>query len=228
MSRFQQKKITKGQTLGDKLKQARLDKELSLRDIELATRIPIKYVEILESGSYKELPGDIYAKAWIKLYADILGIPARELLDDFKIEKTISEKINRVGVVAKPKKKNILDNIIWPKVVKGFLIVVVVLSLLGYLGWSVKNIISAPEITIYQPEDNFKTSESSINIVGKTEAEVQLTINEELVLLDEDGNFSQTVNLITGLNNLSISAKKKHSKTNKLELKILRESFEIN
>lgn len=228
MSRFKHKKISKGQTLGDKLKKARVEKELSLRDIELATRIPAKYIEVLENGAYKELPGDIYAKAWIKLYADILELPVRELLDDFKIEKNISEKVNKVSVNVKPRKNFVFSNIVWPKVFKFLSIVLVIAALLGYLGWSVKNIISPPEVIIYQPDNNFRTSESSVSVVGKTEPEVQLSINGELVLLDEEGNFNQTVNLVTGLNNLLISAKKKHSKTNELELTILRESFEIN
>jgi hypothetical protein len=52
-----------------------------------------------------------------------------------------------------------------------------------------------------------------------------MTINNEKVLLDEDGNFEQTVNLVVGLNNLQISAKKKHSKINNLEWMILRENL---
>ena len=63
-------------------------------------------------------------------------------------------------------------------------------------------------------------------IKGQTKPEVQLTINNELVLLDENGSFSQTINLINGLNNLEISAKKKHSKTKIIEIAILRESLE--
>ncbi len=228
MSRFSHKKITKGQTLADKFRKARLEKELSIKDVELETKIPIKYIEVLESGRYKELPGDIYAKAWIKLYAKLLDLPIRELLEDFKVEKAISEKITELGTISKPKKSFFLANIVWPRVLKVFFVSLVVMVLLGYLGWSVKNIISAPEVTIYQPSNNFKTSESSVDVVGKTKSEVQLSINGELVLLDEEGNFSKTVNLVTGLNNLEISAKKKHSKTNNIELIILRESFEIN
>ncbi|PLX24728.1 hypothetical protein C0580_04415 [Candidatus Parcubacteria bacterium] len=229
MSRFRQKKISKGQTLSDKLRKARLEKELSIKDVETKTRIPTKYIEVLENGHYKELPGDIYAKAWIKLYAEILDLPPRELLEDFKIEKNISEKVSKLGAPKiKKNQKFSFGNIVWPKVLKFFSVTIVILALLGYLGWSVKNIISAPEVVIHQPSNNFRTTESSVEIVGQTKPEVQLTINGELVLLDEDGNFFQTVNLVNGLNNLEISAKKKHSKTNNIELIIFRESLEIN
>lgn len=229
MSRFRQKKISKGQTLSDKLRKARLEKELSIKEVEVKTRIPTKYIEVLESGRYKELPGDIYAKAWIKLYAEILDLPPRELLEDFKIEKTISEKVSKLGTPELKKKQRFsFNNIVWPRVLKVFSVTIVILGLLGYLGWSVKNIISAPEVVIYQPSNNFRTAESSVDVVGQTKSEVQLTINGELVLLDEEGNFSQTVNLVNGLNNLEISAKKKHSQTNNIELIIFRESLEIN
>jgi hypothetical protein len=45
-------------------------------------------------------------------------------------------------------------------------------------------------------------------------------------LLDEQGNFIKNINLSTGLNNLEISAKKKHSRAQVIEIVVLRESAE--
>lgn len=225
MAAFRQKKISLGQTLPDKLRKARLEKEISLEEVQEATKIQIKYLEILESGDYQALPGEMYARAWIKLYANFLDLPAGELLNDYKLEKTVSDRLTKVDKPIKtqePAKVNFLG----PRVLKIFGISIVILFLLGYLGWEVKNIIAAPPITIYEPPNNFKTSASTIVIKGQTEPEVQLTINNEPVLPDKNGEFIQQINLVSGLNNLQISAKKKHSKTNNLELIILREDLD--
>ena len=225
MAGFRQKKISLGQTLPDKLRKARLEKEISLEEAQEATKIQAKYLEILEGGDYQSLPGEIYAKAWIKIYAKFLDLEIGELLNDYKLEKIVNDRVSKMDKPAQLKRPSRF-NVLGPRILKVFGISIVVLFLLGYLGWEVKNIIAAPPITIYEPPNNFKTSESRVLIKGQTEVEVQLTINNEIVLPDENGNFSQEINLVNGLNNLEISAKKKHSKTKNLELIILREDLE--
>ena len=102
----------------------------------------------------------------------------------------------------------------------------VIAILLGYLVWEINSIVAAPQVNIIQPDNNFRTIESSVLIIGQTEPEVQLTINSDRIVLDEEGNWQQNINLVSGLNNLEISAKKKHSKTKTIELIIYREGVE--
>ncbi|MBU1202596.1 helix-turn-helix domain-containing protein [Patescibacteria group bacterium] len=222
MASFRQKKISRGQTLSDKLKQARISQEVSLEEMSQATKIQIKYLEILEEGDYQKLPGDIYAKAWLKLYADFLSLDISELLADYKIEKSVRDKLIKVS---KPNDSKSIPNynILKPNFLKILSIGFLVLILLGYLAWEINNIVSPPQVIISEPNNNFRTSESSVFIKGQTKPEVQLTINNETVLLDSDGNFIKEVNLVSGLNNLQINAKKKHSKINNLELIIFRD-----
>lgn len=225
MASFRQKRITRSQTLADKLKQSRLEQDKTLEEAARVTKIQIKYLEILEEGDYQKLPGDIYAKAWLKLYGDFLGLQINELLVDYKIEKSVSDKLAKVEAPKPENKLKPATNILKPKVLKMMGIGLLILVLFTYLGWEVNNIISPPEVVIFEPASNLRTTESSIVITGQTQPEVQLTINNELVLLDEEGNFSQAINLINGLNNLQISAKKKHSKEQVVEIIVLRETL---
>ena len=94
---------------------------------------------------------------------------------------------------------------------------------MGYLSWQVKKIISPPYLKIIEPSNNYITKESTISILGETIPEVELKINNENILLDKEGKFKKDINLILGLNNLEISAKKKYSKIKEIELNILRE-----
>ena len=225
MASFKQKKISKGQTLADKLNKARLSQNLEWEQIHKATNIQVRYLQALENGDYNELPGDIYAKAWIKIYGEFLGLPGKELLVDYKIEKALGDRIRKIDNPQPIKKPNSF-HILKPKVIKIIAIGILIFIFLGYLGWEINNTIAPPEVAIWDPDNNFKTTDSSVIVCGRTKPEVQLTINNELVLLDKSGNFSQTVNLISGLNSLQISAKKKHSQANNLELVILRETLQ--
>jgi cytoskeletal protein RodZ len=226
MTSFRQKKISRSQTLADKLKQSRLEQEKTLEQAAEATKIQIKYLEILEEGDYQKLPGDIYSKAWLKLYGDFLGLQTSELLTDYKIEKSISDKLKKVSSPEVKTNNVSANNILKPRVLKFIGIAFLILTLLTYLGWEINNTISPPEIFIFEPSNNFRTTESSVEIKGQTKAGAELTINNELVLLDGEGKFSQTINLINGLNALEISSKKKHSKVKIIEVIILRESLE--
>ncbi|MBT7553185.1 helix-turn-helix domain-containing protein [bacterium] len=232
MASWQRKKISQGQTIGDRLRKTRLEKELSLTDVHQQTKIQVKYLELLENGNYQSLPGEIYIRTWIKLYAGFLDLPSHELLADYKLEKVVSakvrqpEKSNNHHANTRLSLKQRLGKILGPHFLKRAVIVLIVLIFLSYLAWEVNNTISPPTITIVEPVDNFKTTDNNIDIKGQTEPEVQLTINNELILLDEQGNFIKNINLSTGLNNLEISAKKKHSRAQVIEIVVLRESAE--
>ena len=226
MASFKQKKISRTQTLADKLRQSRLEQNKTLAEATAVTGIQTKYLEILEEGNYQKLPGNIYAKAWLRLYADFLGLQANELLVDYKIEKSISDRLVKVDVPQEKNNNFFIYRILKPRVLKFLGIGLLIVALFVYLGWEVNNIISPPEVLIFEPTSNFKTTDSSVVIKGQTKPEVQLTINNELVLLDGEGYFIQEVNLLNGLNNLEISAKKKHSRTQTMEIVILRESLE--
>ena len=225
MSGFKKKKINKGQTLSDKLKKARLENEFSLLDLHIKTNIQLKYLQALEDGDYKSLPGDIYARTWIKICADTLGLSSKELLENYLVEK---ETINKTIVLKNNERKTnkIKHSILKPNALNFFIIALVIVALLGFLSFKIVDIIKQPQVIITEPANNFKTIDNNILIKGDTETGTELSINNEIILLDDEGGFEKRINLSTGLNNLIISAKKKHSRTYSTELIIFRESLE--
>lgn len=225
MKSFTKKKVVEQNSLGGKLKKARQNKGLSLEDVAKKTGVQQKHLHDIEEANYSDTPGDIYVRAWIRQYADFLEIDSQDLIVDYKIEKGINDKISD----KKDKGSALgLKSNMWPasKIVRYIAIVIVALSVLVYLAFEIKNIISPPNIEISFPASNYRTIENSIDIVGKTEPEVILTINNESVLLEDDGVFQEKINLVIGLNNLEISVKKKHSRTKTIDLIIYRESLE--
>jgi transcriptional regulator with XRE-family HTH domain len=70
-------------TLGQRLKQARVAKQLDLTDA--ASRIKIKktFLEYLEEDEFEKLPNLITAKGFAKVYAAFLGLPVEEITAEF-------------------------------------------------------------------------------------------------------------------------------------------------
>ncbi|MCC6538693.1 MAG: helix-turn-helix domain-containing protein [Bryobacterales bacterium] len=60
--------------LGDRLRQQRLAMGVSLQHISGKTRVGLRYFEALEAGDFKQLPGAIFARSFVRQYAEIVGI----------------------------------------------------------------------------------------------------------------------------------------------------------
>jgi cytoskeleton protein RodZ len=60
--------------IGSTLREARTRQELELHDAERATRIRAKYLAALEEERFDQLPAEAYAKAFLRTYADFLGL----------------------------------------------------------------------------------------------------------------------------------------------------------
>lgn len=70
--------------LGERLRQAREAKGLSLHAVEEATHIRSVFLQALEEERFADLPGDVYARGFVKTYANYLGLDAQDLLQRYR------------------------------------------------------------------------------------------------------------------------------------------------
>ncbi|WP_340640608.1 cell shape determination protein RodZ [Bacillus atrophaeus] len=70
--------------LGIRLKEAREEKAMSLDDLQAATKIQKRYLTALEEGNYDIIPGSFYVRAFIKQYAEAVGLDSDQLCEEFK------------------------------------------------------------------------------------------------------------------------------------------------
>ncbi|MFD1318350.1 helix-turn-helix domain-containing protein [Loigolactobacillus zhaoyuanensis] len=69
--------------IGQKLRDARIDKGYTLDDLQQITKIQKRYLIAIEEGNFEALPGDFYVRAFVKQYADTVGLDSEQLLDEF-------------------------------------------------------------------------------------------------------------------------------------------------
>lgn len=65
--------------LGETLKAKREEQNLTLKEISDKTRIHIRYLQAIESGEFSRLPGELYAKSFVRQYARALGFSVDEI-----------------------------------------------------------------------------------------------------------------------------------------------------
>ncbi|MDA1475473.1 helix-turn-helix domain-containing protein [Bacillus changyiensis] len=93
--------------LGIRLKEAREEKGMSLADLQAVTKIQKRYLTALEEGNYEIIPGKFYVRAFIKQYAEAVGLDSELLFEEYKKDipnsynDDVSERISSI----KPQKE---------------------------------------------------------------------------------------------------------------------------
>ena len=201
------KREIKIDTLGGLLKKARLSQELDLEEVAKEISIEVKYLESLEADDFYKLPSPTYARGFLKRYAEFLKLDFEKILAQW------DEKHNhREREPKKPKSK--IKKIFQLSQFKFKIILILVLFclILFYLGFGIKNVLFTPEVEIFYPAEDMVTTNSSLTIKGKTDPRATIFINNQPVEQTEEGLFEQKIDLLIGLNQIEISAKKKYSK----------------
>ena len=86
--------------IADELRSAREQAGLDIATVEADTKIRSKYLRALENGEWELLPEPTSTKAFLRTYADYLGLDGRAMVENFKLRYEYS------GDVAAPTQAN--------------------------------------------------------------------------------------------------------------------------
>jgi len=203
--------LSSSDLIGQELKIRRIEKKQELETVSKKIKINIKYLEAIESGKFEKLPKGVYGKNFIREYAIFLGIDSKTMLDLYKSEFVVKDKnyIKNLFVKKVSKTHHFLTI---PRIIKNSILILVIIVCVGYLGYYINNIITPPELELINLTEDRTITSHVFTIKGKTKKEVDITINNELVLIDGEGNFEKEITLKRGLNVVSVTAQRKYSK----------------
>jgi cytoskeletal protein RodZ len=68
----------------NRLKEIRMSCGVDIGDISRSTCINPRYLKAIEEGDFSRLPGDVYARGYIREYARCLGIPFPEAVREYE------------------------------------------------------------------------------------------------------------------------------------------------
>ncbi len=248
MTKFKTKKISSHACLGETLVSARKKREVSLREVARELRISETYLRALESGDYGKLPGDIYARNFLKSYARWLNLDWKQSLADYSLEvqlhtqtskaldktldktlyKTQGSKSGLMSVGARlVRRPSRLALSFTPRLFRQAFVGVLAALLLVYLGGKVRAIFSPPLLFVETPAIDLVTDERTIVVSGQADRQASLLINGQPVLSDDNGHFTEVLDLADGTNLIEIAAQKKHSQPNQVTRKIVVQADEI-
>ncbi len=209
MNGFTKKRIGT-MTLAEKLKKVRSERRLSLNEISKNTGIQAKYIEKLEEGDFDSLPADVYVKGLLRNYADYLGINEKVFLKAFEkeraIHKNIKEKDNPVQNKNFIKPLKISSFSLTPKKIITALVVIVFFAVFFFIYKEVGSFASTPRLVVTSPQHDSQIDGNSVLVEGITEKNAELFINDQPILVNDEGRFHENVMLQPGNNVINILA----------------------
>jgi len=209
----------------DKIRKTREVFGLSKSKIAKSLNAPEKYIDYLEAGEIDLLPPEVYIKGFLRRYAKLLNIDEKEIILEYERE------INVANHLKKQEKKS-LPVIRFPRLIITpgiFAIVFAVLAFLGVAGYfyyELHFIVSPPELQVFSPQNDFRSENRSLEISGATDIESRLTINGQEVYIDKNGEFKESLNLVSGINAIQIKSINRFGKESLVERKVLFEEKE--
>lgn len=219
---FTARKITSIESLGENLRKHREGLGLSTEKAARLISAKVENIINIETNNYAALPAAVYADNLLKSYAKLLQLNPIAVIDKHRKEKELWERVYRRKTENKTNwLYQALNNFLNPRTLKYLIIFFLLAAVLTYIGFEVNRIVSPPEVLVFSPEDNLITADRQITILGQTEKEVAVQINDQPLLIDASGRFMLTLNLQNGLNIVKISARKKHSQETVVYKKIM-------
>lgn len=194
---------------GQKLYFARINKSLTLEDIARATKIRPSFLAAIEKGEYNKLPSPAYARGFVRNYASYLGLSQKEMLALFRREFDEKKQLKVL-----PDSLTINAGVSFPRLhlQRSVFVLAFCLTLLSvYLGYQYKSMFMAPALTINTPSENSRTKDI-VRVTGKTDPNATVSINNEAVILNSNGEFSKSLNLFPGKTTITITSKSRYGK----------------
>lgn len=199
-------------TVGEILKNKRLEKKLNLIDVEKATKVRSKFLEAIEKNDFGSLPPATFTRGFIKNYATFLGLPPEEILAFYRRQVNLDKEKILPGEPQKISQKLTVT----PALITTVGIVLLLLVFFGYLFRQYIMYAGTPSLQVNSPADYVIMKSTPVEVSGRTDPDTVLTINDQDVVVNEKGEFLVKIDLAPGLNTFNIVSVNKFQKETKI------------
>jgi cytoskeletal protein RodZ len=202
-------------TLPERLLAAREDKGVDLTRAERDTKIRARYLAALEHGEWRDLPGAVYTKGFLRNYALYLGLDPDEILEQWRLERgDASATVEPSIVVPRPISAPRQGVTISRGLFVGLFLVLVVAGFVGYLAIQLTRFARPPTVTVTDPAtavSDVDEATATYVLRGESQPGVSITISAPgrepiRVTADETGAWSAEVELRRGRNQFDVDA----------------------
>ncbi len=196
-----------GKGLSELLNEAIALRGLDVKKLSELTDIPVHYLAALSEGDFTKLPAVPYVRGYLIKVAEALRVDADLFLRAYKQEVSFRALKTSGSEDKLPSNRFTLGT---PSRKRTFIIIGIILVLvIIYLIWRIDDFLGTPKIQIFSPAaDNLIVNSPSIKLSGEVSSRDKLTVNNEEILVEKNGQFQKDFSLQPGINTIEFKAKR--------------------
>ena len=175
--------------IGKRLQEERLNQGISLEEVKSETKIQTRYLTAIEENDWSKMPGNFYVRAFIREYAEVLGIDSTSLLEEHKNELPQTDDVSYEYVSTPSRKDSRSGNNAFFSFLPKLLVFVLVIGIIFGIWYSYVNYIH-PALT--KDEDSTGSEEGSEIIAPDTEEEKSTDESADKDTTDGDESSDQS------------------------------------
>jgi cytoskeletal protein RodZ len=201
-------------TVGKLLKETRFKKKYSLVFLEKKTKIKREFLEAIEKDDWRALPEFPVVWGFTQSLSSFLK------LDNKFVGALLKRDYPPKDLAINPK-PDVAEKMFWtPKHTFLTGIAVVLVLMAGYLGFQYYRFLRPPFLVVDEPKEGASVGSEEVWVAGKTDPDVTLVINNQPVLLSENGTFQAKIAVFSGTKELTVIAKTRSGKETVIVRKI--------
>lgn len=207
------------QTVGNLIKEARFRKGYSRQKLGELTHIKTSFINAIETANWEELPDFNIVLGFVKVITHFLNINELQAVSVFRREYPTS-LLGSAKTVNLPS-KGIGKRFVWgPRFTFLAGVLIVILVVLSYLGFQYGKFSAPPTLLITEPKEGQIISRNTLQVNGKTDSDVTITVNNQPVIVNSDGSFSDQIDVNKNMTEIKIVAKSRGGKETVVTRKI--------
>jgi len=205
--------------IGQIIENARKEKKYSYRELEEITKIKLSFLMAIENGDWQSLPSFPTVLGFVKSISSALDIDEKMTIAVLRRDYPP----NKLNINPKP---DISSKPTWnPKLTFILGIVSVAVVILGYLTFQYIKFNSPPKVDLVSPTEGQVVSGNSVLVFGSTDMDVKITVDNQPVLVDEDGKFSTDIEVSSEATEVVVKAISRSGKETIVVRKITVQQF---
>lgn len=198
--------------LGEVLRAAREARFVDLQRVERDTKIRVRYLVALENGDYRDLPGAVYTRGFLRNYGIYLGLDPEYLVDLYRLEAGTPTERRVAPTAPQPvSERQGRPLVISSGAVAAVILTVMVGLFVVYLAGEFITFARTPELRITDPAtDLLAFTGTEYTVRGVTEPDSTITVDglreNPTATAAADGSFVITIGLVPGANVITLVA----------------------
>lgn len=196
------------------MKEARAKKRYSQEKIAKETKIKKEFISSIERENWELLPEFPVVVGFVKQISKFLKVDERQAVAFLR--RDYPPKVLPVNP-----KPDVSKKFRWrPRTTFIVGITIVIMMVLGYLGFQYSRFISPPKLVVDHPQEEEVVKERILIVSGKTDLDATIRINNQPVLVDEDGDFETEIEIFEGTEEIIVKAVSRSGKDTIIRRKI--------